>query len=984
MLLIAYADPFLTSCPESPSKTAPNARHGEHDSQLSSLTPSQSASQIALVVTSDDSPARSSSVHQSHASPSSTLPRTSNIHTLSPLHTRPVVAADTQKEPDFKLDIGPAHSIDDHGQIHESIPSSHVMDSKKPEGDDSDGDQAPRTLEAHANHPFGRLTKPAEKSLPTTGPSKSESTRSTLRRPRPQRRDSKQETSKVGFPQMSSGSVKTKHTSDLGPRRAPTAPAAPLLSPAEEYNERLARKRSTSYSLLNGFTGLFKGKKRSASAERAYGVPLSTGGWHTRTDKNLSGIRGRERTGSSSEEELPSTLARKARHVDQDNESVDIPAGGEHKLSKRLSTSVARRGSKKRTPAETEGSKYIVVQRGERPPAGLVRTSSQSSKRSERVSSSETARETAANTAFNAGSSNQAKSSASRHTSLPPSDPVYNRLQGDVNARDFASPNTNPDNRLSTASEKRLSLTSSDARVTELGRISERLQRLEAADDVLRGGEPIPRLPSPKLELPRAPPSITQVPLLYHTTPSTSYGGERSAPARDSSFKKDGEGGFERGHRRANSLSGPSISAAINAGNGANLKARGSTSSRDIPLKSALKSPPRAGFSNLSPLSNVLATHDREVQQIHIPDLDKASAQELKKKGVSSASQEKGDSFSNGDSFSFPATGFGNGYRSPPTTSSSLVPSPRRLSEIPASNRTSLVSNPVGDSRRERKISTLSEGSVDDESVYETPVEDMSDDEAEDAVESGKTPIVSPVEVKAPVPVSLKQKGTAFPAMEIQATFLSTDVGSMTRRPEGERGTATPPTSIPSPTPPTEKHVPLNQSKPFSLTLARVDSPNGSRERATGRNDGPSSSTSTSSTVGAGSKDSGGHSKRKSVRMLIYPTVAVSPSEERWEESEAPETPREREEMFRGMGAFNGGSTFGGSRDKGNTSYNSGITSSSSRITEGGHGGARQEGAPSAWETRIDATRNAWQDSSDEDEEYRRARAALARAGKRE
>jgi hypothetical protein len=35
---------------------------------------------------------------------------------------------------------------------------------------------------------------------------------------------------------------------------------------------------------------------------------------------------------------------------------------------------------------------------------------------------------------------------------------------------------------------------------------------------------------------------------------------------------------------------------------------------------------------------------------------------------------------------------------------------------------------------------------------------------------------------------------------------------------------------------------------------------------------------------------------------------------------------------------------------------------------------------PSTWETRINTSRNAWDDSSEEDEEYGRARRALTRA----
>jgi hypothetical protein len=914
--MISYAlqfrtDHSLTRCTE-PTKSTPYAQFDHNDSQLSSVTPSQSASQIALAITSDDSPARSSSIaHHANSplQPSSPLHAT-NPSASSPLHIRPVIISEPEhrEEPDFKLNIGPAHSIDDHSNIHESIPSSSAIIPPKKSHlvDSSDEELAKAPLEVHENSPFKqtspkRVLSQKPPSI-TGGTGTARETRGTLKRPPPQRRDSKQEKSKVGFPMMVS--QKSKHSSDIGPR---TYATAPTLSPGDAYSpirykpeQTLARKRSTSFSLMGGFTGLFKGKKRSASAERSY--PMSTGGWHTRTDKNLTSVR-RGRAGSSSEDELPSTLARKARHLDQESIDTEEPK----KISKRISNTVTRHKSPKQD--SEGGSKYVLVERGEHPTGDLVRTGSQSSRRSANISSSETARETAANTALNAGNSTTRRQSlpAQEHFAFPrrQEDALMNRLHGDVNARD---------------------LSTSEQRISELSKLSERLKRLEEVGrerniDGGREREPVPPLGPGKLEVVRAPPSITQVPLLFHPTPSTSYG---ESPG-SSTFKDPNEG---RGHRRMSSLSGAGtgMNPPLNGGVGANLKARPSNASnRDsVPLKPALKSPTRQGSAPLPSLSSTLVKRDgmsptrgeqaqNQSQQegggLHLPD-HRNSASPPTPLGA------RDGLLANGDSIFIP--NFMAGLRSPPTTSSSLVPSPRRLSEIPASVRAS-VADDVGD----------------DESVYETPDEDLSGEETEETIEGGATP---------------SKVATMLPTSDTGNTIRAPKGGSIPVR------NGTPAIAVPS----NGKHVPLKLNEPINLNDRHGDSsdrPRDSLEIESG--EGPSASNSTTST--------GGTTRRKSVRMLIYPTVAVSPPE-RYDDEPSPKAKSRLERAPSPPLTPASGSTI---RATGGSGRGTGIDSARSSLAGP---------IPGAWETRINTSRNAWDDSSDEDEEYKRARRVLARA----
>lgn len=787
-----------------------------NDSQLSSVTPSQSASQIALAMTPDDSPARP--------------PKPRGTSSLPP-PTHVAHQQEREPEPDFALEIGPAHSIDDHGLIHESVPSSRIVDKpalKVTRGKNSDENVPKMSLEVHENDPFGNR-KPARNA--GTMKVTHEGSNRTLKRPPPL--DAKtQGPPRVGFPRMGSGS-QNKHASDLGPRSNYDSPPQSPQDGAFSRQGTISRKRSTSFSLLGGLQGMFRGKKRSSSAERNY-LPTSTGGWHTRTDKNLShSRRGRS---SSSEDDLPSALMRKSRANEQtgDNSSV---TGVTKRLTKRMSTQSSK-NKVSPTQETSQGPKYTVIERA--PREELVRRGSSSSKRSANISTEsgrEMARETAANTAVNSGTT------SSRRASMPPERPLWdNGSQGETMRNRLQHDN-------GTAG-----LNTLENRTAELAKLSERLQRLEQTDALTRTADTTlsMTLPPPKLEVVKAPPSITQAPLLFYPTESTSYRETKSASPRVSTFNSSVEttratdGAPARRPARQGSLdSYPPPNG------GANLKPRTSTSSKEAPLKSALKSPNRAAAS-LPPLPSILAnTHKRSHtlagDTFEFPD----------RSGQISPPTPAGarDGLKpNGDSLFVSASA----ASSPPTTSSILVPTPRRLSEIPASTRSSMA---------------IIE---DDESIYESAEEEPSIP-GEDSDRTNTPPVAT-------------------------ASALTNILGR------------------------------LQDEEPRSNTSAR------STPVSTGEGSHEGSSTSTAQ-------------RRKSVRMIIYPTVAVSPPERYADE---PPTPK--------------------AEDPPSSLSPTNTSASSSTIRPVG------VSAIGGWETRIDSTKNAWDDSSEEDEEYGMAKRALARA----
>ena len=741
-------------------------------------------------------------------------------------------------EPNFALEIGPAHSIDDHGNIHDSVPSSRIVDKPAPKaarGENGTESVSKMPLEVHENDPFGsrKLSRNTSNARAAN-----ESSGRTLRRPAPL--DTKAHASpRVGFPRMGSGS-QNKHASDLGPR---TNYESPPRSPRDEGLNRqgtLSRKRSTSFSLLGGLQGMFRGKKRSSSAERNH-MPMTTGGWHTRTDRNLAHSR-RDRN-SSSDDELPSALMRKSRANEQTGDNSSVTG-----ISKRLTKRMSSQASKSKTSPTQEadhGPKYTVV---ERPPREeLIRRGSNSSKRSVNLSTEsgrQTARETAANTAVNSGTI------SSRRASMPPERPAWDTNPQAATIRNRLQ----HDNGTS-------GLNTLENRTAELAKLSERLQRLEQTDALMRtsGGNdntPPMSLPPPKFEVVKAPPSITQAPLLFYRADSPSYGETQSASPRMTSFQYPADTAeTSSGSPARRPVRMGSLDTSTPPNTGSNLKPRASTSSKEAPLKSALKSPNR-NSSTLPPLPSILVnshkrSHTLAGDMFEFPD----------RSGTMSPPTPAGarDGLKpNGDSLFVS----GSGASSPPTTASILVPTPRRLSEIPASARSSMA---ITD---------------DDESVYESAEEVLSGIEEEKGSD-----------------------GTNTPPVTSSANALSNILGRL----QQEEPTASTP----------------SRSTPVSI--------------GDGSHEGSSTSTA---------------QRRKSVRMIIYPTVAVSPPERYADE---PPTPR--------------------AEDPEPSLSPTSTSASSSTIRPGGVGASASEG----WETRIDPSRNAWDDSSEEDEEYGRAKRALAR-----
>lgn len=731
--------------------------HFEHDSQLSSLTPSQSASQIALVVASDESPARSSSVRQPPSSP-------------------PLAAKPSPSLPTFTLDIPPPHSIDNRDGFNNVIPAS------KQTPNSSDEDVQGRPLEVHENRPFG---------LKSTAPSSPH--HATLTRPNSKGKGGI--SSKIGSPR--SLSSKLRHTSDLGPRSPQRA--STLEDPGQLPTYQ--RKRSNSFSLMGSLAGLFK-HKRSVDTSDYPPVPSTSSSWNTRTDRNLASYR--KSGASSSEDELPSTLARKSRMLDANRSSF---AEEPNKLTKRASLVHSEGG--RGVSSEPTTPKYLVVER--LPKGELDRVGSKDSytrRRERKVSGGETARETAANTAMNSGSKRLSLPSTpeSKWSSVG-SKGITSRLQHDTGTRIIGA-----EAPTSAAATQRPLMS-----ITEVTRSSE------------ERSTPNFQLPSPKLEVVRAPPSVTQVPpLLFQAPPASLFVGQKTSnPYKDAGVSRSAttkvldKPSSSHGLHKANT-----INSSIPLPNSPNKGSIPRLNTPPIVLKSALKSPNRS----TPPLPSLpLNPEKRNVEGL--PDRTPSHPLSLEAPWTKVVNEPNGR----------PTPDTTESHSPPPTLSSVLVPSPRRLSDIPASARTSLSLPSDGDS------------------VYETGQEDLTDDD----------------------------------------------------------GTAAPPSPI-------EKSPPPVITMPTPIT--------------------PASQTSDPAISGEGSSTST-QTRRKSVRMIIYPTVAFSPPDH-YDEASTP-----------------------------------GVSQHSLVVPKSNAIGSNAEGAvPSAWETRINTQRNAWDDSSEEDEEYGRARRALQRA----
>ena len=711
-------------------------------SEMSSVTPSQSASQIL--------PGSDSSAD------------------------RPNRVVFEEPAGPFSIDIPAAHSIDDHNAVHDNIPSSRlVVGDVKQKAEGSDSDEG-GNLEVHQNKPFAHTPRDASRIVPdkrymhTRHPSTGSSTTkpgSVLRVPPPH--------------QSNIRLHKSKPVSDLGP--------SPAFKSVDAIGMPYSRTTTSSGSLLGTITGLFKHKRASVEYNTVYTGPTAVSfanGWPSRTDRNL--VRSRAQL-SSSEEDLPSSVKRRSR---------------------------ASRGEEELTPKPTHMERPPDKGKGRAAPMSITRsTSADSYAPSMSLDRTSTrSRETAANTALNSRTNGGGFSHHEAHA------PV-----GRVESKRSATSS-------GTASTRRRELQPSSS--LNMGEVTRQRGGGWSNGGGSGGGGGLV-LPPAKLEVVRAPPSVTQAPVLTGPSPSplvlpstrkaTSGPGPRGAtsppprqgtkdsvvsylpaptsPRRGAAYTKTANGGSPRPLKpalRVHSLSpSPSPAPAIHGS-----------------VSSSTPSPSR---------TPTMPTGAIRLPEIHAP---------------------------------IP--------RPPPSRPMSLgvLPRKNRLSDIPASNRTSIVS----------------------ENEYETCVEDFVD--AEEGTESD-TPPAAPTP-----PILVPEKPAQSP-------------------PIGE---------------------------PQKLLTSQRTLANGS----------PSVDASVSSTSTA---------QRKSVRMIIHPTVTVSAPEEYTD----PPTPP----------AYDKGKEYEWYKSHSRSTSGSG-TSQRSEVS--------RTAVPSAWETRVEHQRSVWENSEPEDEDYRAAKSALQRA----
>jgi len=708
---------------------------------MSSLTPSQSASQILL--------------------PGSDL-------SADPVFEEP--------RGSFSINIPPPHSIDDHDAVHDNIPLSRpVVDDVKQKAESSDSDEGVK-VELHKNKPFAHPPRTASP-RPSVGSEKRymltrhPSTATTVK-PSSVRRVSPQH-------QLNVRLQKPKPVSDLGP--------ASTFKPGEAVGMPYARSATSSGSLLGTITGLFKGKRASVEYDAVYTGPTAVSfakGWPTRADRNSV----RSQSQLSSSEDLPSSVKRRSRAF-----------GGEEPTPKPTHM--------KRTPDKGKGRAPLAI------PSPTSATSYAPVMSLERTSSSSRSRETAANTALNSRTNGGGSFHNGEHPSVGRSE----------SKRSATSSGTGSGRR----------------REPQMGSslyMGEVTRRSGGGRSIGSGGGGGLVLPPAKFEVVRAPPSVTQAPVLIGPSPSplvlpstrktTSGPGSRGAPSPP---PKHGTGNANASYPTAptSPRRGAPYTKTTNGG------------SPRLPLKSALR------VSSLSPSpSPVLAIHGSV--------------------GSSTASSSGTPTMptSATNAIRLPEIHAPIPRPLPPTSMpSEVLPRPNRLSNIPASNRTSIVS----------------------ENEYETCVEDFVD--AEEGTESDTPPA-------APSP-------------------------------------PLPNTENPKPPPPEREH---QVALPPQRTLANGSPPV----------DASVSSTST---------------QRKSVRVIIHPTVTVSAPEEYTE----PPTPP----------AYDRGKEYEWYKSHSRSTSGSGMSHRSE---------ASRNAVPSAWEVRVEHHRSVWDNSEPEDEDYRAAKSALHRA----
>lgn len=710
-------------------------------SELSSVTPSQSASQIL--------PGSDSSADRPNR----------------PLFEEPAGS--------FSIDIPAAHSIDDHGAVHDNIPSSRLVGDVRQKAEGSDSDEGGK-IEVHKNKPFAHTPRDASRVVsdkrymhtrhPSTGSSTARPA-SILRVPPPH--------------QSNLRLHKSKPVSDLGP--------SPAFKPGEAIGMPYSRTATSSGSLLGTITGLFKHKRASVEYNAVYTGPTAVSfanGWPSRTDRNL--VRSRAQF-SSSEEDLPSSVKRRSR---------------------------ASRGEEELTPKPTHMERPPDKGKGRAAPVRSTSADSYAPKMSlDQASSSTRSRETAANTALNARTNGGGSSHHEAHA------PV-GRAESKRSATSTGTAST----------RRREPQPSSSLNMGEMTR--QRGGGWSSGGGSGGGGGLV--LPPARLEVVRAPPSVTQAPVLTGPSPS---------PLVLPSTRKASSGPGPRGAtspppRQGTKDSGVSYSPAPTSPRRGAPFTKTANGGSPRPLKPALRvhslspspSPANAIHGSVSSSTpSPSRTPTMPTVAIRLPEIHAPIP------------------------------------RPPPSTAMSLgiLPRKNRLSDIPASNRTSIVS----------------------ENEYETCVEDFVD--AEDGTESSDTP---PAALTPPILAS-------------------------------EKSAQSPPIG-----------------EPQKLLTPQRTPANGS----------PSVDASVSSTSTA---------QRKSVRMIIHPTVTVSAPEEYTD----PPTPP----------AYDKGKEYEWYKSHSRSTSGSG-TSQRSEVS--------RSAVPSAWETRVEHQRSAWENSEPEDEDYRAAKSALQRA----
>ncbi|KAG8945178.1 hypothetical protein FRC04_001157 [Tulasnella sp. 424] len=283
-------------------------REGNHSIDSStSLAPSQSASQVGVNHT---SPRPSEDTHITTASLGKSL---------SPIRTSLVMqaAVPSPTHDSYRLDIPPAHSINDH-VLPSGTPAATQEGGDELELNSSSGSEDERHIEIHDNP----IRAPAHVQNPVVN--------SEVGKPAVQGVQNVQ----TPAPEPRTAATGLHHHGTLSKRQPKPPTTVPQQSPDRDSGpEEGPRKRSSSFSLFGSFAGLFSHRSKSSAASGSRGEPpsptktrsrmaerdpspprnrpqASGSGWQTRTDRNLRENKqemvvgkGRAAAESSSEDE---------------------------------------------------------------------------------------------------------------------------------------------------------------------------------------------------------------------------------------------------------------------------------------------------------------------------------------------------------------------------------------------------------------------------------------------------------------------------------------------------------------------------------------------------------------------------------------------------------------------------------------------------------------------------------------------------------